>query len=83
MLAQIGCFVPAKGMKLSIVDRVFTRVGASDDLARGRSTFMVEMDEAANIVNSATKYSLVVLDEIGRGNTKHIMIWCKYCVGIS
>ena len=71
MLAQIGCFVPAKGKKLSIVDRVFTRVGASDDLARGRSTFMVEMDEAANIVNSATKYSLVVLDEIGRGTSTY------------
>ncbi|MFK7839059.1 MAG: DNA mismatch repair protein MutS [Bdellovibrionales bacterium] len=67
ILAQIGSFVPAKSAHIGIVDRVFSRVGASDDLARGRSTFMVEMVETATILNQATEKSLVILDEIGRG----------------
>jgi DNA mismatch repair protein MutS len=71
LIAQIGCYVPATKAKISLIDRIFTRVGASDDLSSGRSTFMVEMDEAANIVNNATKYSLVVLDEVGRGTSTY------------
>lgn len=67
LLAQMGSFVPAKSARLSIVDRVFTRVGASDDLATGQSTFMVEMTEVANILHGATSRSLIILDEIGRG----------------
>ncbi len=67
ILAQAGSFVPAKSAKLPIVDRVFARVGASDNIARGQSTFMVEMQETANILHSATPRSLVILDEIGRG----------------
>jgi DNA mismatch repair protein MutS len=67
LLAQIGSFVPAKSAKISICDRIFTRVGAVDDLATGQSTFMVEMNETANILNHATERSLVLLDEIGRG----------------
>jgi DNA mismatch repair protein MutS len=67
ILAQAGSFVPAKSAKLPIVDRVFARVGASDNIARGQSTFMVEMQETANILHSATGRSLVILDEIGRG----------------
>ncbi len=69
ILAHAGCFVPAAEADISVTDRVFTRVGASDDLARGRSTFMVEMQETANILNNATPRSLVVLDEIGRGTS--------------
>ncbi|MCB1071265.1 MAG: DNA mismatch repair protein MutS, partial [Kiritimatiellae bacterium] len=69
ILAQTGSFVPAKEATMGVVDRVFTRVGASDDLARGRSTFMVEMQETANILNNATARSLIVLDEIGRGTS--------------
>lgn len=69
IMAHIGSFVPASEAKIGLVDRVFTRVGASDDLARGRSTFMVEMQETANILNNATPKSLIVLDEIGRGTS--------------
>jgi len=67
ILAQMGSFVPATSARLALVDRIFTRVGASDNLARGRSTFMVEMTETANILNTATPRSLVLLDEVGRG----------------
>jgi DNA mismatch repair protein MutS len=67
VLAQAGAFVPAKAATIGIVDRLFSRVGAADDLARGRSTFMVEMVETAAILNQATARSLVILDEIGRG----------------
>jgi DNA mismatch repair protein MutS len=69
ILAQIGSFVPARDAKLPIVDRIFARVGASDNIARGQSTFMVEMQETANILHAATSRSLVVLDEIGRGTS--------------
>jgi DNA mismatch repair protein MutS len=71
ILAQMGSFVPADSAALSIVDRVFTRIGAADNLARGRSTFMVEMTETAVILNTATSHSLVVLDEIGRGTATY------------
>ena len=67
VLAQMGAFVPAREAHIGIVDRLFSRVGAADDLARGRSTFMVEMVETAAILNQATARSLVILDEIGRG----------------
>lgn len=69
LMAQIGSFVPAKKAHIGVVDRIFTRVGASDDLATGQSTFMVEMNEVANILNHATDKSLVILDEVGRGTS--------------
>ncbi len=71
LLAQIGSFVPAKHAHIGIVDKLFTRIGASDDLSRGQSTFMVEMSETANILNNATSRSLVILDEIGRGTSTY------------
>jgi DNA mismatch repair protein MutS len=69
MMAQIGCFIPAKSGKFGLIDKIFSRIGASDDLARGQSTFMVEMTETANILRHTTSKSLVILDEIGRGTS--------------
>ena len=71
IMAQMGAFVPAKSAHIGIIDKVFSRIGASDDLARGQSTFMVEMSETANILHNATKRSLVILDEIGRGTSTY------------
>ncbi len=69
LLAHTGSFLPAASARVDLVDRIFTRIGASDDLARGQSTFMVEMSETANILNNATPRSLIILDEIGRGTS--------------
>ena len=71
ILARIGCYVPATAARIGPIDRIYTRIGASDDLAGGRSTFMLEMTEAANILNNATGHSLVLMDEIGRGTSTY------------
>jgi DNA mismatch repair protein MutS len=71
LMAQMGSFVPADSAQLPLIDRIFTRIGASDNLARGRSTFMVEMTETAAILNTATPRSLVLLDEVGRGTATY------------
>ena len=71
LLAQIGSYVPAKSAKIGIVDKIFTRVGASDNISAGESTFMVEMNESASIINNISKNSLILLDEIGRGTSTY------------
>lgn len=71
IMAQIGVFVPAKKADLCIIDKFLTRIGASDDIITGQSTFMLEMSEVSNIINNATKNSLIILDEVGRGTATY------------
>ena len=71
IMAQMGCFVPAQKAKIGLVDKVFTRVGASDNISSGESTFMVEMNETASILNNISPRSLILLDEIGRGTSTY------------
>jgi DNA mismatch repair protein MutS len=71
LLAQVGCYVPAERAKIGAVDKIFTRVGASDNISAGESTFMVEMNEAASILNNISSRSLVLLDELGRGTSTY------------
>ncbi|MCQ2609440.1 MAG: DNA mismatch repair protein MutS, partial [Lachnospiraceae bacterium] len=80
ILSHIGCFVPAKEADICLVDRIFTRIGASDDILRGKSTFMVEMSEVANIIDNATDKSLVLLDEIGRGTSTYDGMSIAYAI---
>ena len=71
VMAQMGCYIPANSARIGVIDKLFTRVGASDNLAGGESTFLVEMNETANILNNATEKSLILLDEIGRGTSTY------------
>ena len=75
LMAQIGSFVPAKRAKIGIIDKIFTRVGAADNISSGESTFMVEMNETASIINNISERSLLLLDEIGRGTPYRVSIW--------